>query len=251
MKSVLFSSALLLLLPSTLPAQTADEIVKKVIEARGGLPKIKAVQSERISGRVAFGQGTDGTFVVELKRPLKMHVEITIDSQRIIRVFDGKSSGWMINPFTEVKDPQPLSAEDLRSITDESDFDGPLVDAKAKGNTIEFVGKEKLDDKPVYRLKLTNKSGEVRFYVFDASTYLLTKWEGMRINGEQEVPWESYFSDYRDVQGLKYAFRIDQGSPGTDIRQTLTAEKIEIDPKFEDSRFSKPSSSASPTPPSQ
>ena len=251
MKSVLLSSALLLFLPCTLPAQTADEIVKKVIEARGGLAKIKAVQSERISGRVAFGQGADGTFVVELKRPLKMHVEITIDGQRIIRVFDGKSSGWMINPFSEVKDPQPLSAEDLKSISDESDFDGPLVDAKSKGNTFEFVGKEKLDDKPVYRLKLTNKSGEVRFYVFDASTYLLTKWEGTRINGEQEVPWESYFSDYRDVQGLKYAFRIDQGSPGTDIRQTLTAEKIEIDPKLEDSRFAKPSATTSPAPPSQ
>jgi outer membrane lipoprotein-sorting protein len=182
----------------------------------------------------------EGTFVVELKRPLKMHIEISVDGQKIIRVYDGKSSGWMINPFIETKDVQPLPPEELRTITDESDFDGPLVDYKAKGNQIELVGKEKLDDKPVYRLKLTNKNGDVRFYFFDASSFLLLKWDGVRKTGDQEIPWESFFSDYREVQGLKYPFRIDQGSPGTDIKQTLNAEKIEINPRIDDFRFTKP-----------
>ncbi len=66
------------------------------------------------------------------------------------------------------------------------------------------------------------------------------KWEGIRKNGDQDLPWESFFSDFHEVQGLKYPFRIDQGSPGTDIKQSLTAEKIEIDPRIDDSRFSKP-----------
>ena len=231
---------LLLFLSPAAPAQTADEIVRKVLDARGGVAKIKAVQSERISGRVSFTQGMEGTFVVELKRPLKMHIEISVDGQKIIRVYDGKSSGWMINPFTGTKDVQPLPPEELRTITDESDFDGPLVDYKAKGNQIELEGKEKLDDKPVYRLKLTNKNGDVRFYFFDASSFLLLKWDGVRKNGDQELAWESFFSDYHEVQGLKYPFRIDQGSPGTDIKQTLNAEKIEINPRIDDFRFTKP-----------
>src|SRR5258708_9463300 len=172
MKSGLLVITHLLFVQRAASAQSADEIVKKALDARGGIEKIKAVQSQRISGHVSFTQGMEGTFVVELKRPLKMHVEISVGGQKFIRVYDGKSSGWMINPFAESKDVQPLPPEDLKNISDESDFDGPLVDYKAKGNQIELVGKEKLDDKPVYRLKLTNKNGDIRFYFFDASSFL-------------------------------------------------------------------------------
>src|SRR5713226_1830614 len=125
MKTRFLCITLLLFLPLAAAAQTADEIVKKTLDARGGIEKIKAVQSERISGRASFTQGMEGTFVVELKRPLKMHVEISVEGQKIVRVYDGKSSGWMINPFAESKDVQPLPPEELRTITDESDFDGP------------------------------------------------------------------------------------------------------------------------------
>ena len=241
MKTRILSVTLLLFLPLTPAAQTADEIVKKALDARGGTDKLKAIQSERVTGRIAFAHGVEGSFTVELKRPLKMHVEISIEGQKIIRVYDGKSSGWMINPFAGTNDVQPLSSEDLKNISDESDFDGPLVDYKTKGNQIELAGKENLDDKPVYRLKLTNKNGDIRFYFFDASSFLLLKWEGIRKTGGQDLAWESFFSDFHEVQGLKYPFRIDQGSPGTDVKQTLTAEKIEIDPQIDDSRFAKPS----------
>src|SRR5207248_2548070 len=162
---------------------TAEEIVKKALDARGGVEKIKGVQTERVTGQVSFSREMEGTFIVELKRPLKMRTEITVEGQKIIRVYDGKSTGWMINPFLENKEAQPLSSEDLKNISDESDF--------------------------------------------------------------------------HDVQGLKYPFRIDQGSPGTEIKQTLTAEKIEINPPIDDSHFAKPQvptpaadpPHASPTPP--
>jgi len=252
MKTGILSITLLLSLAPAAAAQSADEIVKKALEARGGVAKLKAVQSERITGRITFAHGEEGVFVVELKRPLKMHVEISIEGQKIIRAYDGKSSGWMINPFLETKDVQPMTPEDLKNISDESDFDGPLVDYKTKGNQIEVAGKETLDDKPVYRLKLTNKNGDVRFYFLDASTFLLVKWEGLRKTGEQELAWESFFSDFQQVQGLKFPFRIDQGSPGTEIKQTLIAEKIEIDPQIDDSRFAKPvpmDAPAAPAPP--
>jgi outer membrane lipoprotein-sorting protein len=251
----LLSITLLLSLPLATAAQTADEIVKKVLDARGGVEKLKAVRSERISGHVSFAPGMEGTFVVELKRPLKMRAEISIEGQKIIRVYDGKSSGWMVNPFVENKGVQLLSSEELKNISDESDFDGPLVDYKTKGNQIELAGKENLDDKPVYRLKLTNKNGDVRFYFFDAASFLLLKWEGIRKTADQELSWESFFSDFHEIQGLKYPFRIDQGSPGTEIKQTLTAEKIEIDPQLDESRFSRPvlpdapPAPASPAPP--
>jgi hypothetical protein len=70
------------------------------------------------------------------------------------------------------------------------------------------------------------------------------------------LPWECTLSDYREVEGLKFPFKIDQGSPGTEYRQTLTVEKIEINPKIDESHFGKPaapeaSSATAPTPPAK
>jgi outer membrane lipoprotein-sorting protein len=252
MKTRIFAITLFCFFPVLAAAQTADEIVKKALDARGGADKIRAVQSERITGRLTSAQGVEGGFTLELKRSYKMRTEISVDGQKIIRVYDGRSAGWTINPFTENKDVQPMSAEDLKSITEESDMDGPLVDYKSKGHQVELVGKEDLDGKAVYRLKLTTKNGDVRSYLIDASTFLTTKWVGLRKIGDRDFPWESVLSDYREVQGLKYPFKIEQGSPGTDLKQTLTTEKIEIDPPLDDSRFAKPAvpdAPATATPP--
>jgi outer membrane lipoprotein-sorting protein len=250
MKTKLLFAILLGLLPLRLTAQTADEIIKKAIEARGGIDKIKAAQSERITGRVSFAQGIEGTLILELERPHKLYSEVTVEGQKVLRVYDGKS-GWTFNPFEGNKDVLPMSADELKDIPDESDQDGPLVDYKAKGSQIELAGKEDLDGKPHYRLKITSKSGEVRSYLVDASTFLTTKWEGLRKVGDQELPWESNLSDYRDVQGLKFPFKIDQGSPGTEYKQTLIVDKIEINPKMDESHFAKPAAPETPAAPAQ
>jgi outer membrane lipoprotein-sorting protein len=249
MKTNALSVTLLSLLPISAAAQTADEIVTRVLDARGGAERIKAVQAERVTGRISFAPGVEGPFVVELKRPHKMHMEISIEDKKLVRVYDGKSEGWTINPFAENKNLQPMSAEDLKNISDESDFDGPLVDYRAKGNQVELVGKEDLDGAPAYRLKLTNKNGDVRFYLFDASSYLLLKWEGVRKAEDKEIPWESSFHDYREVNGLKYSFEIDSGSPGTDLKQAIVADKIEIDAEIDESHFARPAPPEAPPAP--
>lgn len=247
MKTKLLLAAFLCVLPLRgATAQTLDEIVKKAIDARGGIEKIKAVQSERITGRISFAQGIEGTLILELKRPNKLYSEISVEGQNVLRVYDGKSAGWTVNPFMENKDVVEMSAEELKGMPDESDADGPLVDYKAKGSKVELVGKEEAEGKPVYRLKITSKSGEVRSYLIDSGTFLTLKWEGVRKVADQDLSWECTLSDYRDVDGLKFPFKIDQGSPGTEYRQTLTVEKVEINPKMDESHFAKPAKPEAP-----
>ena len=141
-----------------------------------------------------------------------------------------------------------MSAEDLKSVSEESDFDGPFIDYKAKGNQIELVGKEELAGKSAYRVKLTNKNGNVRYYLFDATSFLPAKWEETRVVEGKEMAWESFFSDYREVNGVKYAFQIDSDSPGTELKQSVVAEKIEINPQIDEERFAKPAAAATPPP---
>lgn len=247
MKIRMFIIAVLFLLPAVAPAQTTDQILAKVIAARGGLTKLRAVRSERISGTISFGD-VSGPFVVEFKRPLKMHMQLTVQNQTMVRVYDGQS-GWANDPFTGKMNPEPMGEDDLKNITEESDFDGPLVDYKRKGGQVELVGKDKFNDKDVWRLKLTTKNGDVRFYLFDAASFLLLKWEGKRKSGGQEFPIESYFSDYRDVSGLKLAFAIDSGKSPSEIAQKIRFEKVEINPELNDSEFAKPSTPPQPPAP--
>jgi len=229
-----------LTLAPTAAGQTAEEIVAKALEARGGLPRLKAVQSERISGSISFGAQASGPFFVELARPGKMHMELTLPAGKIVRVYDGHGRGWVINPFDENKGVQPMTAEDIQNIGEESDFDGPFVDYKQKGNSVEYTGKETVDGRPAYGLKLTMKNGTVRNYAVDAASYLLLEWEGTRKQDDKDIPVESTFKDYRDVGGMKFAFEIDSGAPGGPPMQKIVVEKIEIDPKIEGSRFGKP-----------
>ena len=246
-KLLLFAS--FLLVSTSLSAQSVDDIISSYIAARGGLDKIKSVKTERVSGMISFGPDADGPFIVERMRPLKLHMEITINGQTLIRVYDGKAAGWVYNPFTPNPAVVPMSQYDLTNIFDEADFDGPFVDYKDKGNKIEFVDKQQILGKSAYKLKLTNKTGDVSFFYFDATNSLLLKWEGTRKINEKDVPWESFFHDFREVNGLKYPFLIESDAPGTDQTQRITAEKIEVNIPLEDSRFGKPNPPAPATPP--
>lgn len=236
--------SLLCLLPHTVTAQTVDDVLAKVLAARGGLDKVRAINAQRISGHIAFGE-VSGPFVVEFKRPLKMHMQFTAQNMTMIRVFDGKSAGWANNPFAGKMNPGPMSADELKNITEESDFDGPLVDYKSKGNQLELMGKDRVKDQEVWRIKLTTKSADVRYYLFDTDSYLLVKWEGRREYEGRDFPVESYFTDYRDVDGLKFAFEIDSGASATDINQKISIEKIELNPQINDAEFAEPPGAAS------
>ncbi len=229
---------LLLVIP--LSAQSVEQVISNYIAARGGLDKIKSVHTERVTGTISFGPDAEGPFLVERKRPLKMHMEITLNGQTLIRVYDGKDAGWIYNPFTPNPSVQPMNDFDLRNIFDEADFDGPFVDYKDKGNKVEFLDQHEIAGKPAYKLKLTSKNGDVSFFYFDASSALLLKWEGNRKINQKDVPWESFFHDFREVNGLKYPFLIESDAPGTDQTQRIVAQQIEVNIPIDDARFGKP-----------
>jgi outer membrane lipoprotein-sorting protein len=228
------------LCPTRIVAQTADEIVAKVLAARGGLEKAKAVQTERITGTIYFNPELYGPFLAEFKRPGKMHNEVTIQNKTVVRSFNGKDAGWVTNPFTGKDAAEPMSAEEVKDALNEADFDGPLVDAKAKGNVIELSGTEKVEGRDAYILKVTHKDGQVSSYSFDTKTFLLAKWSGAdTVNGET-VTRETLFHDYRDVGGLKFAFELVSNTPGADVTQRIVVDKIELDPQIDEGHFVKP-----------
>jgi outer membrane lipoprotein-sorting protein len=230
---------LLLSLSQALLAQNVDEIIAKCTEARGGLKKIKAIQSERMAGHISFGPDTQGSLLLEVKRPGKIREQLTLADKTMIRTSNGKE-GWIIDPYAETSEAQPLPADELSNMAQKADIDRPLVDYKSKGNQVELIAKEPVEGKDAFKLKVTLKDGQVRYDYIGASTFLELKWEGIvRRNGE-EFAAVSYFRDYRNVEGIMMPFEIDTELLGNPVKQKITFEKVELNPTIDDAEFEKP-----------
>ena len=225
--------------PTALFAQNVDEIIAKCVEARGGLKKIKAIQSERMSGQISFGPDTNGTLLLEVKRTGKLREQLTVGDKTLLRTSNGKE-GWLLDPFAESPEAQPLPADEMSNMAQKADIDRPLVDYKSKGNQVELIAKEPVEGKDAFKIKVTLRDGQIRYDYIGASTFLELKWEGIvRRNGE-EFQAMSYFRDYRNVEGLMVPFEIETEIPGNPVHQKITFEKIELNPAIDDTRFEKP-----------
>lgn len=234
--------ALLALLAPAVQAQTVDEILAKHYDAIG-LDKLKKVQSMKVYGKMAVGPGMEAALVMERKRPGQSRMEFTLQGMTGVQAFDGEN-GWSLMPFMGKKDPEPMSPEDAKEMKDDADFDGALVDWKAKGHTVEFVGKESVEGAETYKLKLTKKSGQVQTFYLDTETGLILKQEGKRTVRGNEIEGETVLGDYKDVNGMLMPFSLEQGMKGSPQKQKMTFDKYELDVPMEDSRFKMPAVAA-------
>ena len=219
-------------------AQTVDEIIVKNIQARGGLEKLKAVKSLRTT--VKFSDGSfRAEFRQENKRPGKVREEFIIQGMTQIQAYDGKM-GWQISPFGGRKDPDLLSQDDMKSLIVDGDIDGPLVDYKEKGHKAELVGHDSMEGTDCFKIKLSMKNGDVRYYYLDTDSYLELKIEVQTtIRGALQES-ELYYGDYEQVNGIYYPFAVEQAQKGSSSRQQFSVEKIEQNVDLEDSLFAMP-----------
>ena len=264
-------------IPPTGVNLSAAAIVDKNVAARGGLQAWRAVQTMSMEGKLGAGgnqraalpvpvpdpkakqailprrpaQEVQLPFVMELKRPRKMRLELTFNGQTAVQVFDG-SNGWKLRPFLNRRVVEPYTAEEMQSESRQSDLDGPLIDYAAKGTKIELAGMEKVEDRDTYKLKLTLKSGQSIHVWIDAQTFLEAKIEGQprRLDGIYH-PVEVYYRDYRPVKGLQIPYVLETkvlpaAKKSAMLRdpavppEKITIDKVVVNPNLEESRFSKP-----------
>lgn len=247
----LLACSLMLLLAGVAVAEdlTVDQVVAKNIQARGGMEKLKAVQSVRMTGKMTVGPGMEAPVVLVEKRPKNMRLDLTLQGMTAVQAYDGKT-GWMIMPFQGKKDAEPMSEDDLKDAEDQADMDGPLVDYKDKGNKVELMGKEAVEGGDAYKLKVTLKNGDVRYLYLDPDSFLEIKTESKRTIRGAEQEMETTIGDYKEVEGLMVPFSIEAGIKGSQQKQKITIDKVEINPSIDDSQFKMPAPAA-PAKPAQ
>jgi hypothetical protein len=231
-------AALALLAAVAARAQTVDDVVRRYVEARGGIVKLRSVQSLRLTGTMELPD-VRAPFVLEIARPGKMRTEFTVEGRKGIRAWDGRSA-WEQLPLPGER-PRPMSPEDAAEARAQADVDfSPLVDAAAKGYTIELVGRDRLPGGDTWKLVVQGQEGPPRTLHLDARTHLVVQTSDRRSLEGQEVEFVTEVGDYRTVAGLVFPHRIDVGPRGSAERQRLVIQRIEVNPPLDDARFAMP-----------
>jgi len=232
-------------------AQTADELVSKNLQAKGGLEKIKAIHTLRTAADLDAGF-FKAKLSSESQRPDLFRTNTIIQGMTAVQAYDG-STAWQISPFNGKKDPQLMGEDQSRGLIEQADFDGPLVDAQSKGNKIEYLGHDQVDGDDAYKLKVTLKNGDILYYYLDPDTYLeiqIDRQQFIRGSVRESV---TLLGSYKPVDGVMYPFSIEAGPKNDpDSRAKITFQKIEANVPVNEADFKMPAATpAAKNPPAK
>jgi len=218
------------------PAPTVDEIVAQYVAARGGLKKIRSIQTLRQKGHATAGAGRHALVTREIKRPSRIRFEFTVQGITAVYASDGQH-GWQVSPFEGDMAPSPLPDEVVKDAIEQADIEGPLVDWKSKGHQVELVGREVVGGHETHKLKLTLKSGVVRYEYLDVKSLHLVRTETTRQLRGRAVQVDATFGDYKKTRGILFPHLIEVGAAGRPQRLRVVVDQIEVNPPLSDARF--------------
>jgi hypothetical protein len=174
-------------------------------------------------------------------RPNLVRRSITIQGLTAVEGYNG-ATGWQIQPFRGRKDPELMGEDNVRDLLLASDFDGPLVDAEKKGNTIEYLGHDLVDGDDALRLKVTLKNGDIIYYYLDPDSFLEIREDVQQFIRGSVRERVIELGSYKPVDGVMYPFSISEGPRSNPNAQITTIQKIEVNVPLQDSDFALPPS---------
>lgn len=237
--------------PATATAEDeVDAIVQRYVEARGGAEALAAVETLRQSGRYFFN-GEAYPFTAVYERSGAYRFEAKNPDGRLTVVASDGSVGWRDNtlswkPFATEALLLPLteiSAEHLALLLeDDADFEGPLVDYRAKGHQVSLVASEELDDgTPVYHLRVELQSGRTQHWYLHRETFLAVRrtadqFDTMGFVGDYVRNW--YFDEYHEVDGVLVPVSFERED--FQLVRTFEVERVEVNVALDEALFAMP-----------
>jgi hypothetical protein len=249
-------------------ALSAEQIALRNVEARGGIAAWRRVDALGLAGTmqipppalgprrsiVAQAEQADGKkhetvaapqtlhvpFLMAMRRPHQMRLEIKFKDQVAAQVFDGKR-GWLVHGTPGNWSSQPLAPDQAKAISEQEDLDGPLIDYASKGTRIELEAVEPVEGRPAYRLRLRTASGVERRLWIDCQSFLDVQIDGVRqINGKLR-PVSITFRDYQPADGgVMIARTIETRAQGADDSETIRIDTVAVNPVLDEASFRQP-----------
>lgn len=219
MIAVLMQSVILAQDSLEVSKQKAKEVIEKYLNSIGGRDALAKVEDRTTIMRgTAMGQSI--TMIVKQKAPNKFRQEMKAGAMEQVVIFDGeKGSMTAMNQKIEIKD------KELESIKIEANMEF-MLDPESYGIKLFYEGTEKIDGKDADKIKMVLPSGLRWFAYFDSES-------GTKLKEEKEMQTQMglmnqtlSFSDYKEVDGVKYPYKIVQSIAGQTIEVTVSSIKV-------------------------
>ena len=227
-------------------AAKVDEILARHLDALGGAAKLHALRSLRLTGIVRFG---DGDFTIEAqygvaqKRPGSVRNEVSFQGLTGVDAYDGEGA-WTTEPWDGRRDAFRRSADEAKPMAQQADIEGPLVDWRAKGHRVDYLGTEEIDGTRALKLRVTLKDGDVEYRYLDPDAFLEIRIVTVgHVRGTERVT-ETDLGDYEQVAGVWIPFSYESGRRGAPRHARFTIEKAEANVDLDDALFRMPAAGA-------
>jgi hypothetical protein len=117
------------------------------------------------------------------------------------------------------------------------ELESPFINYQQKGHTIVLEGKDTVNSKACYKIKLTRKNGNIETYFFDKENFSLVKKQAVSKNTELENSMlDIFYSDYKTADAITVPYKISCLSNGQTML-VVTIEDIKLDLPIEDTLF--------------
>jgi outer membrane lipoprotein-sorting protein len=168
--------------------------------------------------------GASGKVRMYQKRPNKMRMEFEMMGMVVAQGFDGKTA-WGVNPQTGQIHELPEGATkafERQALGPES-----ILNPEMYGIKYTYEGKEKVQDKDSLVLEQTFSDGYQSTLYVDAESYLLIMVKAVDLNQTgAEVVSETYYSDYREVEGVSTPYKISVFQDGQESMQVTITDVV-------------------------
>ena len=234
MKKLIFSILTLAFVSAN--AQTTDDIIQKYSKAMGGLAAFNAIKTMKTTGTFTT-QGVDLALTSQIINGKAIRNDVQAMGQTVINSYkDGKE--WKINPFAGITTVTDMTPEELIDFKSQSMIASQLMDYKLRGHKVELQGQEDVEGIKTYKIKLTNKDDKkVTTYFISVTDNIIIKSVSTRQLQGQDIEIETFYSDIKDFNGLKFPMlRIQkmQGQVFQEIKIATIEFNVPIDEKIFD-----------------
>jgi hypothetical protein len=218
-------------------AQTVDDVIQKYSKAMGGLAAFNAIKTMKSTGTITT-QGVDLALTSQIINGKAVRSDVQAMGQSVINSYkDGK--GWKINPFAGVTTITDMTPEELIDFKSQSMIANQLMDYKARGHKVELQGQEDVEGVKTYKIKLTNKDdNKVTTYFISITDNTIVKSVSTRQLQGQDIEIETFYSDIKDFNGLKFPMVRTQKMQGQ-VFQEIKIATIEFNVPIDEKIFDK------------
>ncbi len=207
---------------------TAQIVWDKYLQARGGREKLENVHSLIKVEEEHMGPMLSKS-TSKMKSPNKMLIIREMQGRKMLIKFNGEQ-GYM----EKMGSKQMIPPAEVAKMKARNGIFGDILHTENMEMSLEGI--EPVNGKDTYKVK-TVQNGEEKYFYFDKATGLLLKEEEKAINPQdgKEMIIPVYYSDYRDVDGIKIPFKKSSVMMGQEVQGEI--KEIQINPVIDDSEF--------------